>query len=383
MRLFATRRRPEERLLWSRDSRFVRKLTNTVPGARMLELAESGWCVIASAVDLTENVALELAGDVNYGLAAVDVARPESERYLVALGKAVDDSRIADRIGMGKSEEIVKRKLLDYFFTLRNNHRVEFQPIVDLRTLEAHEYECLFRPEMPMLPQSISGIVDAALTARRPVDLDVFIVERILARLPAIALTPDGEPRRFAINLLPASLLAPHFEAGSLAEQVRAVGLSPHQLTLECTEQQAIADVIPLKRQVKALKRLGFGFAIDDAGAGYASFTLIASLEPSIIKIDREIVQGVGNKKGTAKKALVEAFDSFSRKIGARVVAEGIEHRRDLLALQERGVDFGQGYLLGRSAPEPRPPRRVEPLRLAVRALEPAVVRPRVRHARV
>jgi len=129
---------------------------------------------------------------------------------------------------------------------------------------------------------------------------------------------------------------------------------------VECTEQQAIGDVPHLKKQVRALRRLGFGFAIDDAGSGYASFTIIAALEPSIIKIDREIVYRIGNKGTDAKKALVEAFVSFSRKIGAKVVAEGIENRRDLYALQEREVDFGQGYLLGRSSEEPKIPRRVE-----------------------
>src|SRR5450756_1944006 len=97
-------------------------------------------------------------------------------------------------------------------------------------------------------------------------------------------------------------------------------------------------------KQVKGLRRLGFGFAIDDAGAGYASFNIIAALEPTIIKIDREIVSRIGNKDSVAKKALVEAFVSFSGRIGARTIAEGIENRRDLDALIERGVDFGQGY---------------------------------------
>ena len=58
--------------------------------------------------------------------------------------------------------------------------------IVDLRTLRTEEWECLFRPEMPMLPQSISGIVDAAIATGRSVDLDLFIVERILARVAEI-----------------------------------------------------------------------------------------------------------------------------------------------------------------------------------------------------
>ena len=123
---------------------------------------------------------------------------------------------------------------------------------------------------------------------------------------------------RFGVNLLPTSLLAPSFEAEAFVDLVQAAGLSPHQIIVECTEQQAIHDVPRLKKQVQALRRAGFGFAIDDAGAGYASFTVIAALEPSIIKIDREIVSGIGDHDAEAKKALVEAFVSFSRRIGAQ-----------------------------------------------------------------
>ena len=113
--------------------------------------------------------------------------------------------------------------------------------------------------------------------------------------------------------------------------------------------------MVPLKRVVRALRRLGFGVAVDDAGAGYASFTLIAALRPSAIKIDREIVQG--SARNVAKRALIEAFVGFARRIDARLVAEGIERRADLAVLVDAGVDLGQGYLLGRAADEP-----VEPL---------------------
>ena len=134
---------------------------------------------------------------------------------------------------------------------------------------------------------------------------------------------------------------------------VNAAGLSPRHITLECTEQQAVADVVPLVKQVKALRRLGFGFAIDDAGAGYASFTLIAALHPSIIKIDREIAHGIA--RDDAKQALVEAFVSFGRRIGARLLAEGIEKRSDLAMLTSLGVELGQGYLIGKPAYRARP----------------------------
>ena len=118
-----------------------------------------------------------------------------------------------------------------------------------------------------------------------------------------------------------------------------------------------IPDTSGLAKHVKEMRKLGFGFAVDDAGAGYASFTLIAALRPSIIKIDREIIRGIGDKRGDAKQALVEAFVSFGRRIGAELVAEGIETRRELIMLRSLGVTYGQGYLLGKPSPEPAAPR--------------------------
>jgi EAL domain-containing protein (putative c-di-GMP-specific phosphodiesterase class I) len=360
VRFVRTRQGAVERLLWTRDSKFVAQIKAHLPHAQIVELADSGWCVLAPADDLSEDLVTQLSDTASYGVADVDPSQTPAARYVVALGQALKISGLAHRIGMDETPEIAKRKVLDYFFALKDNHHVEFQPIVDLLTMKAHEWECLFRPQMPMLPQTISAMVEAALVAKRPVDFDMFVVDATLARIAEV-IEPGaaGLRERFAINLLPASLLAPHFEASAFADRVRQTGLSPRQVVVECTEQQAIGDLPRLKKQVRALRRLGFGFAVDDAGAGYASFNVIATLEPTIIKIDREIVSQIGNKDSEAKKALVEAFVSFSRRIGAQVVAEGIENRRDLLALQERGVDFGQGYLLGRSSLLPVQPRRV------------------------
>jgi EAL domain-containing protein (putative c-di-GMP-specific phosphodiesterase class I) len=265
---------------------------------------------------------------------------------------------------MARSMVAVQSKVLDYFFNLRAGHRVAFQPIVDLTTGEVHEYECLFRPEMPIMPQTISSIVKAAIDTDRSVELDTYLVGVILdrvGRLRQVAVEAGGPPLRVAINLTPASLLAPAFEANRLAELVRTKGLDPRHVTLECTEQQSVSDMLPMRRQVKALRRLGFGFAVDDAGAGYASFSLIASLRPSIIKIDRDIVHGIA--RDDARQALVEAFVSFGRRIGARLVAEGIERRLDLATLIDLGVEYGQGFLLGRPEGEPARPRPVRPLR--------------------
>jgi EAL domain-containing protein (putative c-di-GMP-specific phosphodiesterase class I) len=141
-----------------------------------------------------------------------------------------------------------------------------------------------------------------------------------------------------------------------------------------------------LVKQVKALRRIGFGFAIDDAGAGYASFSMIASLRPSVIKIDREIAFGIA--RDDAKQALVEAFVSFGARIGALLLAEGIERRADLAMLTTLGVDLGQGYLIGKPHAVPGKPRPIETLRLdAARQainerVQAARPRPRVRASR-
>jgi len=356
-------RTPPERLLWSRDIRFVRRLAAHVYGGRVLEL-DTGIVLIGPAHALTDTLAAEVAEGANhpeYGLVMLDGSLPERDRYIVAMSSAVQLSGLAERIGMAQSTQVVQTKMLDYFFSLRKLHTVAFQPIVRIASGDLYEYECLFRPEMPMLPQTISSVVQAALATDRGVELDVYIIATVLrqvSRIEAEARERDEPPRRFAINLTPFSLLSPAFEATALGAQVRAAGLDPHHITIECTEQQSVPDIGPLQRQVRALRKLGFGFAVDDAGAGYASFALIAALRPSVIKIDREIVHGIGHDD--AKQALVEAFVSFGRKIGAHLLAEGIERRADLATLASLKVELGQGYLLGRADRQPLPPRRLK-----------------------
>lgn len=388
VRFFVSQRRPEdERLLWSRDARFADRIARAVPHARRVDL-DSGYCVIGPGTELSESLVSQIAGRrpdaPQYGLAAIDVSLPQADRYIRALSEAIRLSGIADRVAMGPSVQVAQTKTLDLFFATRHSHHVVFQPIVELSTGRLYEYEVLFRPVMPSLPQSITTIVQAAIDTVRSIELDQFIVRIVLQRAGEIGAkraAAGKPPLRMAINVTPASLLSESFAATSLAELVKATGLSPRQITLECTEQQAVSEIEPLKRQVKALRKLGFGFAVDDAGAGYASFSLIAALRPSIIKIDREIVHGI--RTDDAKQALVEAFVSFGRRIGARLVAEGIETRRELETLRGLGVELGQGFLLGKPNPEPLDPRSLDRPAPTRRRASSAASRARTAEARL
>jgi EAL domain-containing protein (putative c-di-GMP-specific phosphodiesterase class I) len=378
----------DDRLLWSRDIRFARRLAEAVPSGRVFEL-DAGIVVIGPASELTDTRASQVAAAVHsppYGLVTLDASLPEGERHLVGLSAAVQQSGLAERIGMSQTGQLMQTKMLDYFFTLKNVHGIAYQPIVELATGDLIEYECLFRPQMPGLQQSISSVVQAAIDTGRTIELDSFIVRVILSRvgeLHSARKESGAPPLHLAINFTPASLLDSQFEAKAFATMVTAAGLTPRQITLECTEQQVVSDMASLVKQVKALRRLGFGFAIDDAGAGYASFSMIASLRPSVIKIDREIAFGIA--RDDAKQALVEAFVSFGGRIGALLLAEGIERRADLAMLSNLGVDLGQGYLIGRPAAVPAMPRKMETLRLDAarkainQRVQAARPRPRVR----
>jgi EAL domain-containing protein (putative c-di-GMP-specific phosphodiesterase class I) len=90
--------------------------------------------------------------------------------------------------------------------------------------------------------------------------------------------------------------------------------------------------------------------AIDDAGAGFASLRHILRLQPDFIKLDVSLVAGVENDP--SQQALAVGLISFAEKIGATIVAEGIENESALIALRALGVEYGQGYFLGRPSDE-------------------------------
>jgi EAL domain-containing protein (putative c-di-GMP-specific phosphodiesterase class I) len=357
MAIWSRRGRPE-RVLWTRDSRLVARISLRVAGCRVMEL-DSGICLIGPASGLSDEAMAGLANaGESFGIADVDRRRPADARDLYAFASAVQASGIADRIGMDQSPQIARTKLLDFFLTLRTAHGVRFQPIVDLETFVPHEWECLFRPVIPGRGEGISELIEAAIATNRTAELDVYLLDRILASVADQGRSTGPVPFRIALNLSPASLFDDRLTAATLVVRLAEIGFSADRVTIEVTEQQAIPDVGGLKRRLGEFRAASFGVAVDDAGAGYASFSLIAALRPTYIKLDREIVQGVAGD--VAKRALVEAFVSFSRKIGALLIAEGIESVDDLAVLVATGVDYGQGYLLGRPESVPQVPELAE-----------------------
>ncbi len=120
---------------------------------------------------------------------------------------------------------------------------------------------------------------------------------------------------------------------------------------LEVTERAPVADYPALREALDVLRGTGVRFAVDDAGAGWASLQHVLELSPDFIKLDRALVRGV--EDDPSRRTLIEGLLPVAAGMDARVIAEGIEGAAQLEALRELGVPLGQGFFLGRPAELP------------------------------
>jgi EAL domain-containing protein (putative c-di-GMP-specific phosphodiesterase class I) len=146
-------------------------------------------------------------------------------------------------------------------------------------------------------------------------------------------------PLFLAINMSPATAL--HMVDHELFTPTVA-----SRIVIELTEHVPIEDYTAVRGAFAGVRLQGTRLSADDLGAGYAGFRHLVRLQPDIIKLDISLISGI--HRNTEKRALTRAMVSFAHEVGAQLIAEGVEEPEELTALQELGVPWAQGYLLGR-----------------------------------
>jgi len=126
-------------------------------------------------------------------------------------------------------------------------------------------------------------------------------------------------------------------------------GMLLERLVLEITEHATIDEYSELTNALAPLRTQGLRLAVDDAGAGFASFRHILRLQPDIIKLDMSLTRDIDTD--AARRALASALIRFAHETGSKIVAEGVETASELRVLRSLGVNKAQGYFLGRPAP--------------------------------
>ncbi|MEK7264653.1 MAG: bifunctional diguanylate cyclase/phosphodiesterase [Pseudomonadota bacterium] len=296
-----------------------------------------------------------LAASISIG--AVEAPRDADNAYkAMACAEAALDQ--AKRLGRSswssfneKTDIVTMRRrnthMSDVILTALNERRVRlaFQPIVGDIGEAPSKFECLIRmraidgrevPAPEFIPAAERlGLVH--LLDRRVLELAI----NTLAVCPNIKLN---------VNVSMETVKDPVWAEAYLAV-MRANESQSRRITVELTETQVIDAIDASIEFVSELKKIGASFGIDDFGAGYTSFRNLKALDIDILKIDGSFVTGVASSR--ENQLFVRTLLDLARNFGMKTVAEWVENDADAMLLKGLGVDYLQGYMIGK--PETNP----------------------------
>lgn len=245
-----------------------------------------------------------------------------------AVASALLAPGIIERQRRGATRAEIEAVLIDRTFS------PVFQPIVELSTGHEIGYEALTRFTDGARPDR--RFADATAVGLG-IELEAATISAALGAAEALP-----EDRWLSLNVSPEFLLDPVRPHGVLARRGK------RSLVLEITEHVAIEDYARFRAAVETLGS-SVGFAVDDAGSGYASFRHILELRPDYVKLDIGLVHEID--RDDVRQALVAGIVYFAQRTRCRLIAEGVETEGERARLQRLGVQYGQGYLLARPAP--------------------------------
>jgi len=210
---------------------------------------------------------------------------------------------------------------------------VDYHPIVVASTREIFGYEALARGTLRTL-RSPEVMFDVAAEADLIWELSRLCRERALEGM-STRLEAD---QLLFLNVDPHDFADPMFTEDEVED--------PSRVVIEITERTAIKDYPKFRERLKAFRDMGYRFAVDDAGSGYAGLGSIANLEPDFIKLDISLINAIDTN--FIKQNLVKTMVGFASDHGAMVIAEGVERAEEFKTVQDLGVHLVQGFFLHR-----------------------------------
>lgn len=228
----------------------------------------------------------------------------------------------------------------------QNRFVIHFQPAQNIANGEIDFHEALLRIRDDdgklILPASFIPIAE---TSGLILSIDHLVLEKVVTS--QALLEKKGYRYTFSINLSGHALsdrkLLPH-----LKKTIERTGADPKALIFEITETAAVSDLLAACNLMYEIKALGCRFALDDFGTGFASFNYMKQLPVDFVKIGDTFISELTTR--TDDQIFVKSVSEVTRGMGKKTVAEGVEDADTLTLLREYGVDFAQGYHVGRPA---------------------------------
>ncbi|HSP38448.1 MAG TPA: EAL domain-containing protein [Frankiaceae bacterium] len=226
------------------------------------------------------------------------------------------------------------------FTNERDSFYSVYQPIISLRNDSVLAYEALLRArsgDEEIQPGALFGAAERAGW--------LHVLDRV-GRTTALRDAGSwlGDDQLF-INFIPTSIYRPQVCLKTTEDAALEAGLSLDQLVFEVTEGERISDVDHLAGVFAYYRERGCKVALDDLGSGYSSLNMLVRLQPDVVKIAKEITQGLPS---TSAAAVVSAVVEITHSYGGQVLAECVETREQAEAATELGCDLAQGWYYGR-----------------------------------
>lgn len=219
-----------------------------------------------------------------------------------------------------------------------------FQPIADAKTGEVQIHELLMRIEIDERIIPAGEFIDIAESIGVIHKMDYQLIEKAFAQV-----SEQGYTGMLFINLSPKSLIIGEF-IGRIHQLAIDYDIRPERIVFELTERETVSNLKLLEKFVLDLKLEGFNFAIDDFGSGFSSFRYLKQFPIDVIKIEGEFIRSMLNDD--KYMAFVKSIVTLAQSLGIETIAEFIEDEAVLEKVCELGIDYGQGYHLGRPGPQ-------------------------------
>jgi diguanylate cyclase (GGDEF)-like protein/PAS domain S-box-containing protein len=226
----------------------------------------------------------------------------------------------------------------------RDNFVLFLQPIMDIRQNLIVGHEALLR----MINEkgetvTPSSFLDIAERFGLIHDIDHWVVRRAIHLIQE--LKQDNKPTYLEVNLSGRSYADKQL-LPLIRNELTETGIDPASLVFEITETAFIENMAAAQLFIAELKSLGFRFALDDFGIGFSSFNYLKHLPVDYLKIDGSFVRNLPHD--TVAQHLVKAMVEVSRGLGKKTIAEFVENEEIMRLLREYGVDYAQGYHIGK-----------------------------------
>ncbi len=248
----------------------------------------------------------------------------------------------------GEYRQAVTHELVG--ITGRNELKLLYQPIYDIRTGQVASCEALLRWSHPKLGNiSPAVFIPLAESNGSILPIGLWVIRQALGS--AARWRAQGLPGvRVAVNISPIQLIQPDFVM-QVRRELEAAGLDGRALELEITEGLALTDRQATIELLLELRKLDILLSLDDFGEGFASLSHMRDLPVQHIKLDRSFLSSVDEEDpGSVRynRALIQASLQLAEALQMEVIAEGVETPAQLQLLRDLGCHYAQGYLYTR-----------------------------------